>query len=82
MTTSKITSTIQTLRNMTPTRPLDAAGARQIAKLQASHFAATLLMPKAWLTQLWGEGVQDLQALADAFDVSTMAMRRRLVLQP
>ncbi len=42
------------------------------------YFAACLLMPKRWVKRLWGEGVHDLAALANAFDVSQVAMRRRL----
>ena len=50
---------------------------RQVEAI-CNHFAATLLMPKAWVGRLWGEGTQDLQALAYTFDVSRMAMRIRL----
>lgn len=42
------------------------------------YFAACLLMPKRWVKRLWGEGVRDLAVLADVFDVSQIAMRRRL----
>jgi predicted transcriptional regulator len=41
-------------------------------------FAACLLMPKRWVKRLWGEGINDLTALADTFDVSTAAMKRRI----
>ena len=42
------------------------------------YFAACLLMPKSWVKRFWGEGVNQLDALADVFDVSTIAMKRRL----
>lgn len=42
------------------------------------HFAACLLMPKAWVKQLWGQGVQDLGGLAWRFEVSQQAMLIRL----
>lgn len=35
-------------------------------------------MPKRSVKQLWGQGNQDLGELAGAFDVSTIAMKRRL----
>jgi Zn-dependent peptidase ImmA (M78 family) len=42
------------------------------------HFSACLLMPKAWVKKAWGEGVQDLAALAWRFEVSQQAMLIRL----
>lgn len=42
------------------------------------HFAACLLMPRAWVKRLWGEGIQDLSLLARHFDVSQAAMHIRL----
>lgn len=42
------------------------------------HFAACLLMPKAWVKSLWGQGVQDLRGLAWRFEVSQQAMLIRL----
>lgn len=42
------------------------------------YFAACLLMPKRWVKRLWGEGIRELDTLADVFDVSQVAMRRRL----
>ena len=42
------------------------------------HFAACLLMPKAWVKSLWGQGVQDLSGLAWRFEVSQQAMLIRL----
>lgn len=42
------------------------------------HFAACLLMPKSWVKQLWGQGVQDLGELAWRFEVSQQAMLIRL----
>lgn len=42
------------------------------------HFAACLLMPKAWVKKAWGEGTQDLGRLAWRFEVSQQAMLIRL----
>lgn len=42
------------------------------------HFAASLLMPRPWIKKLWGQGVQDLAALAWRFEVSQQAMLIRL----
>jgi Zn-dependent peptidase ImmA (M78 family) len=42
------------------------------------HFAACLLMPKAWVKSLWCRGVQDLSGLAWRFAVSQAAMLIRL----
>lgn len=44
----------------------------------ADYFAACLLMPKRLVVRLWGQGVQDIEVLADQFEVSTAAMRVRL----
>lgn len=45
----------------------------------ANHFAACLLMPKAWVRRaFFDEGVSDLRRLAYRFDVSQAAMRIRL----
>jgi len=52
-------------------------GEQQIEQI-CDYFAACLLMPKRWVKRLWGEGITNLDALADAFDVSTIAMKRRL----
>ena len=42
------------------------------------HFAACLLMPKAWVKKAWGQGFQDLGELAWRFEVSQQAMLIRL----
>lgn len=42
------------------------------------HFAACLLMPKAWVKKAWGEGTQDLGQLSWKFEVSQQAMLIRL----
>ncbi len=42
------------------------------------HFAACLLMPKAQVKQLWGQGIQDIAKLAWCFEVSQQAMLIRL----
>lgn len=45
----------------------------------ANHFAACLLMPKAWVTRhYFDKGVTDLRRLAYRFEVSQTAMRIRL----
>ncbi len=52
-------------------------GEHQIEQI-CDYFAACLLMPKRWVKRLWGEGIRDLEQLADAFEVSQVAMKRRL----
>ena len=52
-------------------------GEQQIEAI-CDYFAACLLMPKRWVKRVWGEGTRDLASLADVFDVSQIAMRRRL----
>lgn len=42
------------------------------------HFAASLLMPRAWVKRHWYAGTQDLGTLAWFFDVSQQAMLIRL----
>jgi hypothetical protein len=44
----------------------------------ADHFAACLLMPKAWVKRQWGAGVDDIPTLARSFEVSRPAMRWRI----
>lgn len=44
----------------------------------ADFFAATLLMPRAWVKRAWGQGIQDEAELAQLFHVSREAMRYRL----
>lgn len=57
-----------------------AAGTARQRHVEAicDHFAACLLMPKTWVKQLWGQGVQDLAGLAWQFEVSQQAMLIRL----
>jgi len=51
---------------------------QQRAELACDYFAACLLMPRPWIKRAWGMGVQQVDALADLFGVSTEAMARRL----
>jgi hypothetical protein len=44
----------------------------------ADFFAACVLMPKAWVKRLWGQGIQDTPTLARRFYVSRPAMRWRI----
>lgn len=44
----------------------------------ADHFAACLLMPRPWVKKAWAEGLQDPEALAGLFKVTTAAMTVRL----
>jgi hypothetical protein len=57
-------------------RSLDPHAQREWA---ANHFAACLLMPKAWITRAYfNEGTRDAGRLARQFQVSAVAMRVRL----
>lgn len=47
-------------------------------ELIANYFAACYLMPKAWVRRAWTRGLQDPEALAGLFKVSTEAMTNRL----
>jgi Zn-dependent peptidase ImmA (M78 family) len=50
------------------------------AELVCDYFAACLLMPRAWVKQVYcNEGVQDLRRLSRRFEVSSMAMQVRLM---
>lgn len=49
-----------------------------MAERVADHFAGCLLMPKRLVTRLWGQGVQDVEVLAEQFEVSPAAMAVRL----
>jgi hypothetical protein len=51
--------------------------ARQIERI-CDHFAAHLLVPSTLLKQAWARGIQDVNALAGLFDVSSEAMHIRL----
>ncbi len=44
----------------------------------ADHFAASLLMPRIWVKQLWRSPHQDPRAMAAILEVSEIAMYRRL----
>ncbi len=55
----------------------DALSETQIERV-ADHFAACLLMPKRLVVRLWGRGIQDIELLAEQFEVSTAALRYRL----
>lgn len=48
-------------------------------ELAADHFAACVLMPRLLITRAWCSGEQDVDRLADQFDVSPAAMERRLL---
>jgi predicted transcriptional regulator len=45
----------------------------------ANYFAACYLMPKIWVRTAWTRGIQDPEALAGLFKVSTEAMTNRLI---
>jgi Zn-dependent peptidase ImmA (M78 family) len=47
-------------------------------ELIANYFAACYLMPQAWVRRAWTRGLQDPEALAGLFNVSTEAMDKRL----
>lgn len=47
-------------------------------ELIANYFAACYLMPKMWVRRAWTSGIQDPEALAGLFKVSTEAMQTRL----
>lgn len=51
----------------------------QMAEKVADYFAACVLMPKAWVKDAFcNQGIQELEALADLFQVSPKAMSFRL----
>lgn len=50
---------------------------RRLGEVLANHFATCVLMPKEWVEEQWPM-VQDIDRMADIFDVSTTRMRRRL----
>jgi Zn-dependent peptidase ImmA (M78 family) len=50
---------------------------RQIEHI-CDHFAACLLMPRMVVKRAWGNGIQDIDALAGLFKVSATAMQIRL----
>jgi len=51
----------------------------QTRELAADHFAACVLMPRMLITRAWCSGEQNIEGLADQFDVSSAAMERRLL---
>lgn len=48
------------------------------AEQVCDFFAAAVLMPRAWVKRVWGNGTQDPAQLARLFNVSKQAMERRL----
>lgn len=50
----------------------------ELAEELADYFAASFLMPKRLIKRAWGEGLQDIPALARHFNVSAKAMRWRI----
>jgi Zn-dependent peptidase ImmA (M78 family) len=50
----------------------------ELAEELADYFAASVLMPKRLIKKVWGEGLQDIPALARHFNVSVKAMRWRI----
>jgi Zn-dependent peptidase ImmA (M78 family) len=50
----------------------------QRAERAADYFAACLLIPRPMLKRVWGQGLQEVRALADLFEVSGQAMSYRL----
>lgn len=57
---------------------VDGPGKQRQVEGVCDHFAACLLMPKAWVKKHWGNGTQELAALAWQFEVSEQAMLIRL----
>ena len=51
---------------------------RQIEMI-CNYFAACLLMPRVWVKRAYSSGIQDEEALAGLFKVSTEAMHTRLI---
>jgi predicted transcriptional regulator len=63
----------------------DGISRRELAEQVCDHFAASLLMPKAWVRREYNEGLTDVRVMARLFNVSLLAMQVRLVrlgLQP
>ena len=50
---------------------------KQIERI-CDHFAASFLMPRSAVKRAWGNGIQDVDALAGLFATSLTAMRIRL----
>ena len=57
---------------------IGALSSHDRAEQMADHFAASRLMPRAWVQRKWDDGTRDVAALARTFDVSRSAMRYRL----
>src|SRR4051812_34789577 len=57
---------------------IDGESPSRRAEQMANHFAASLLMPRAWVTWLWELGIRDPSYLARHFDVSLEDMEVRL----
>jgi len=58
---------------------LDTPTKRLANERLCDYFAACLLMPRTWVKQAYGSGVQDVVALAERFEVSPQAMQVRLL---
>ena len=58
--------------------PIGLRSSRQRAELICDYFAACLLMPRPWVKRAWSMRMQQVDALAELFGVSTEAMARRL----
>jgi len=58
---------------------LDSTTKRLANERLCDYFAACLLMPRSWVKQAYGSGVQDVVALAERFEVSPQAMHVRLL---
>jgi hypothetical protein len=58
--------------------PFDRYARAEHVERIADHFAASLLMPRPWVKQLWADGIQTQAELARHFAVSEVAMARRL----
>jgi hypothetical protein len=52
--------------------------AEQASEHAADVFAASVLMPSAWVLRVWNEGIREIALLARIFGVSFDVMRRRL----
>ena len=59
-------------------QPKRTTAGRDRAEVVADHFAACLLMPKKWIYAAWNEGIRDVGDLAYFFEVSRVAMERRI----
>lgn len=58
--------------------PTPTMSHKQRSEAICDYFAGCLLVPRPWLTAAWREGIHDVGALADLFEVSAPAIRTRL----